>query len=741
MKDDLLGETRNQRAFHSLLVLILTSFFLGVTDHYGVVYPSGTDPLIQQQQLSASDKTVGEQFGSSVAISGDTALVGSPGHGVAGGFSGAAYVFTRDATGPWTPGQKLTPSSGATGDLFGSSVALSNDTAFVGARGDSSQGTFFAGAVYVFTRDTNGQWNQGQKLIANDSVAGDLFGCSIDLRGDTALIGAHGIENSNGSPGAAYIFTRDTNGWSQKQKLTAGDGVAGDGFGFSVALSDNTLAVGARGTDDQGSISGAAYIFTRDANGQWSQTQKLTASDGVAGDEFGYSVATSEDTVLVGARFASGAVTKGAESPTGTATDTVLPAGAVYVFTLGAGSSGGTVWNEGQKLVASDGAARDEFGFSVALSGATALVGAPVNNTGSGATGAVYFFSSLTQDTPGKSQSTETQKLAARDGAPEDEFGSSVAFSGDTALVGTPFNDIIVTDDKGNSTTFTDTGSVYTFIQTPLPSVCTIKTDYATAGCSGTVSVASLNDLDQYVADDFGRKGHSNYQNLTISGSLAYIILDIESPCSITLQSGTALSGDFVSIDGRNGVVGTNAFQNIDATKTACVLSEQDRAELGANSFVKAGELTLQAATTAKIGGNTTVDIGGRAGQTGDLVIVSTGNSSSSVAILDSGSVVTAGSIKLQAPRNAQLGADTIVTASGNLTLESTGNASGSQAIIDVGANVAVAGNAEIVSGNKAILNKNVTLTVFQNLNMQAGKCTVNKSAVVTAGSKSGNCL
>ncbi len=758
MKDDLLRETRNQRAFHSLLVLILASFFLGVTDHYGVVYPSGTDPLIQQQQLSASDKTAGsEQFGSSVAISGDTALVGSPGHGVAGGSSGADYVFTRDAAGHWTQGQKLTPSNGAMGDLFGSSVALSNDTAFVGARGDSSQGTFFAGAVYVFARDTSGQWSQGQKLIANDGAAGDLFGCSIDLRGDTALIGAHGIENSNGSPGAAYIFTRDANGqWSQTQKLTAGDGTAGDGFGFSAALSDNTLAVGARGADDQGSISGAAYIFTRDANGQWNQTQKLTASHGVAGDEFGYSVATSEDTVLVGARFASGAVTKGAESPAGTATDTVLSAGAVYVFALGAGPTGGTVWNEGQKLVASDGAASDEFGFSVALSGATALVGAPVNNTGGGASGAVYFFSSLTQDTPGKSQSTETQKLAARDGAHEDEFGSSVAFSGDTALVGTPFDDIIVTDDKGNSTTFTDTGSVYTFVQTPLPSVCTIKTGYDTAGCSGTVSVASLSDLDQYVADDFGRKGHSNYQNLTISGSLAYIILDIESPCSITLQSGTALSGDFVSIDGRKGVVGTNAFQNIDATKTACVLSEQDRVELGANSFMKAGELTLQAATTAKIGGNTTVGIDG------DLVIVSTGNSSSSVAILDSGSVVTAGSIKLQAPQNAQLGADTIVTAtdlnissprgatigknafialSGNLTLESTGNASGSQAIVDVGANVAVAGNAEIVSGNKAILNTNVTLTVFQNLNMQAGKCTVNKSAVVTAGSKSGNCL
>src|SRR5713101_978545 len=157
VKDNLLGETRNQRVFHSLLVLILASFFLGVTDRYGVVYPSGTDPLIQQQQLSASDKTVGveEQFGSGVAISGDTAVVGAPGSDAAGSSSGATYVFTRDAEGHWTQGQKLTPSDGATGDLFGNSVALNNDTMLIGARGDSSQGNF-AGAVYVFVRDTNG---------------------------------------------------------------------------------------------------------------------------------------------------------------------------------------------------------------------------------------------------------------------------------------------------------------------------------------------------------------------------------------------------------------------------------------------------------------------------------------------------------------------------------------------------------------------------------------------------------
>ncbi len=742
-------------------------------DYYGAAYPSGTDPLIQQQQLSASDKTVGveEQFGSGVAISGDTAVVGAPGSDVAGSSSGAAYVFTRDAKGHWTQGQKLTPSDGATGDLFGNSAALNNDTTLIGARGDSSQGNF-AGAVYVFVRDTNGQWNQVQKLTANDGTAGNLFGCSVALLGDTALIGARGAEASNGSPGAAYIFTRGTNGqWSQTQKLTADDGAAGDGFGFSVALSDNTILIGARrGVNDKGSASGVAYIFTQDTNRQWNQWQKLTASDGAAGDEFGYSVAVNDEIVLVGARFA-----EGVESPTGT-----VPAGAVYVFALGPGPIG-TRGDELQKLIASDGLTADEFGSSVALSGDTALVGARGNSAGAAA-GAVYLFS-LVQDPKSKSQLTETQKLTARDGAAGDEFGSSVALSGDTALVGAPFDNVVETDAKGNSTTFTATGSVHVLVQTSLPSTCTMKTDYAAAGCSGTFSVSSLNNLDQYVADDFGRQGHSKYQNLTISGSLIYTILDIESPCQITLQSGTTLSGDFVSIDGRKGVVGTNGFQNIDATGTACVLSEQDRAELGAISIVKAGELTLRAAQTAKIGGNTTLDVNR------DLVITSTGNSSSSIAIIDSGSVVTAGSIRLEAPRNAQLGQDTTVTAdgaiflvstgttsssqagvqpgaqvsamalnissprqaiigknaiialSGNLTLESTGNASGSQAIVDDGANVTVAGNAEIISGNKATLNKNTTVTVSQNLHMEAVKCTVNGSASVTAGAKSGNCL
>jgi FG-GAP repeat len=776
VKDDASVATRSRRAFCTPLASILAAFFLWVMGYTGAAYPSETDLLIEQQQLSASDKAVGgeQQFGSSVAISGDTAVVGTPIKGAVGSSSGAAYVFTRDA-GHWTADPvtpKLTPSNGVAGDFFGDSVALSSDTALIGARGDNSRGNF-AGAVYVFVRDGTGHWNQVQKLTADDGAAGQLFGFSVALLGDTALIGARGSEDSNGSPGAAYTFTRGADGrWNQLQKLTASDGTAGDGFGFSVALSDGTALVGARrGVNDQGRASGVAYIFLQDTIGQWNQWQKLTAGDGADGDEFGYSVATSEDTVLVGARFA-----QGAQSSTGT-----VAAGAVYEFVLGAGPIG-TVWSEVQKLTANDGAARDEFGASVALNGETALVGAPVNNTGSGATGAVYLFS-FTEDAQGNSQWTQTEKFAAKDSAATDAFGSSIALSDNIALVGAPFDDVVVTDDKGNSTTYTDAGSVTVFVQTPLPSTCTPKTDYEAVGCSGTFSAASLSDLDQYVADDFGRKGQSQYQNLTITASLTYIILDIKSPCTITLESGITLSGDFVGIDGRKGVDGTGGFQNIDATATACILSEQDRAELGGYSTVTAGELTLQAAKTAKIGGISTVDV------SGDFVMLSTGNSSTSTAILESGSVATAGSIKLEAPLNAQLGQDTIVTAdgpislvstgttsnsqagvqpgaqvkakdlnissprkaiigqnasvllSGNLTLESTDTVSGSQAIVDTGANVTVNGNAKIVSGNIATLNSNTTVTVLQNLYMQAAKCTVKGTAVVNAGTKSGNCF
>jgi len=733
---------------------------------------SGGDLFLQRGKLTTSDKADEDQFGTSVAVSGDTALVGVPGRDDTGSFSGAVYVFTRDANGGWQEGQKLTADDGATGDFFGGSVAISGDITLIGARGNSAQGSL-AGAVYVFVRDADGQWSERQKLTASDGAAGNLFGFSVALSGETALVGARGSGGGSGFPGAAYIFAQDANGyWSEVQKLTASDGAAGDEFGLSVALSGDAAFVGARGDDDKGSSSGAVYVFGREADAPWRELQKLTASDGAAGDEFGSSGALDENIALIGAPFAGGV-----EAHTG----------AVYVFTFSTGPIG-TRWSEVQKLTASDGETEDEFGSSVDLSENMVLVGAHGDDDKGVSSGAAYFFS-LTQDTSGNNQWSEHQKLTARAGVAGDEFGDSVALEDTVALIGAPFDDFVDEDDNDededddqDDDTFMNVGSISVFVQTSSPSACAIRTDYDTASCSGTFLASSLADLDQYVADDFGRKENKGkYQNLTIDAGLEDIVLEIESPCKITFPSRIKLSGDFVRIDGRKGVFSNRGYEL--AAEKACVLSEQDRAELGRNAIVNAGELTIQAAKTAMIGENSTVDVDG------NLIVVSTGNFDSSVAIIDEGAIVTAGSIQLEAPRNAQLADDTLVTAdgavllvstgttsdskagvksraqvkatdltissprdarigektaitlSGNLTLESTGNASGSYATVAGGAQVTVAGDAEVVSGNKAGLGKKTEVTVTQNLHMEAAKCTVEGSAAVAAGSRSGNCL
>ena len=352
-----------------------------------------SDPLValalQQATLTASDGATGAYFGYSVAVSGDTAVVGAYG---ADSETGAAYVFTRSGA-VWTQQQKLTASDGALGAKFGCSVAVSGDTAVVGAWGDDSN----SGAAYVFTRSAS-VWTQQQKLTAG--AASDLanFGASVALSGDTAIVGAPG----DSFIGAAYVFTRSGTVWTRLQRLTAGDGA--EGFARSVAVDGGTAVVGAWSTDYLTSATtGAAYVYTCSSTG-WSEQQKLTASDAAADDVFGFSVAVSGDTVAVGALYADSY------------------AGAAYVFTRS-----GTAWSEQQKLTASDGAVGDDFGISVALSGDTVVVGAYLDDTSAGA---AYVFARS------GSAWSEQQKLTASDCAADDHFGVSVALSGDTAVIG-----------------------------------------------------------------------------------------------------------------------------------------------------------------------------------------------------------------------------------------------------------------------------------------------------------------
>src|SRR6266403_2737126 len=352
-----------------------------------------------------------------------------------GGFTKASVqVNSNTESAKWGPlvwlEQKVTANDGTANSYFGSAAALNGSTALIGADGDNS----FQGAAYLFT-NSNGSWSEGQKLTASDGLAGDEFGYRVALADNTLLVGAFtATVGGVASQGAAYVFNASNGTWSESQKLTASDGGLFDNFGASVALDGSTLVVGANGATVGGNAAqGAVYVFT-ESNGTWTQTQKLTANDGAAYDNFGLSVALQGSMILIGSPRA--AVGNNAAQ------------GAVYVFT----QSNGT-WMQTQKLVASDGAANDSFGESVAISNSIALVGAynaTVNNHPG--QGAAYVF------TESNGTWSQTQRLTASDGTANANFGNTVALNGSTALIGADGSTVGGNTYQGKAYLFTESG-------------------------------------------------------------------------------------------------------------------------------------------------------------------------------------------------------------------------------------------------------------------------------------------
>jgi photosystem II stability/assembly factor-like uncharacterized protein len=357
-----------------------------------------------EQKVSSDDGATDDQVGWSVVFAGTTAFVSAPNTTVGSNSGqGAVYVFTK-SNGTWTQTQKLTADDGAAGDAFGISIALSGSTAIIGAPNTNT----FQGSAYVFT-ESGGTWNQVQKLTADDGTQFNQFGWSVALQGETAMIGSiSATVGQNSSQGAVYVFSQSGPSWTQTQKFSSDDGVAGDSFGWSIALDGNTALIGTGFVTVNGNeFQGAAYVFDG-TSGTWTQTQKLTASNGAGFDFFGLDVALVGNTALVGAD--------------GAGSDEFSNEGAVYAFT----NSGGT-WTESQQVLADDGQSSDSFGESVAFDGTTALIGATgVNNF----QGAAYVF-----DYSGGTF-TQVKKLTASDGGEGDLFGWSAAFAGNTALIG-----------------------------------------------------------------------------------------------------------------------------------------------------------------------------------------------------------------------------------------------------------------------------------------------------------------
>jgi len=365
--------------------------------------------LSAQQKILAGDGASEDFFGFSVAISGDTAIVGAfRADNEANGIdAGAAYVFTRSGD-LWQQQAKLTAHDGQAGDTLGGNVAVSGDTAVAGAIGHDGNGDN-AGAVYVFERRGN-TWHQPTKLMASDGDAGDAFGQSVAIFGDTMIVGAPHDDDQGDGSGSVYVFARVGSNWEQKAKLTATDGSVGDLFGISVALTHDTILIGADLNDERATDAGGAYVFTQ-SGGEWVQQAKLMASDGAETDIFGVRVALSDDTALVSARRDDNEVSG-------------VDAGSAYVFTRN-----GTTWHQQAKLIASDGNADDRFGRDVALTEDTALIGAMHQDDRGDNSGALYVFK---RDGTSWHQLT---KLTAEDGAPGDLLGWSVATSQNNVLV------------------------------------------------------------------------------------------------------------------------------------------------------------------------------------------------------------------------------------------------------------------------------------------------------------------
>ena len=344
-----------------------------------------------------------------VAISGDTIVVGAYGANE----TGSAYVFERSDDGTWSQTKKLVADDAEKSDYFGFAVAISGDTIVVGAYGNNNDVKPDSGSAYVFER-SDGTWSQTKKLVATDAAVLDYFGNSVAIIANTIVVGAY-FDNNDGknNSGSAYVFERSDDGiWSQTKKLVADDAEKSDYFGRGVAISGDTIVVGAyRDNNDGISNSGSAYVFVR-SDDTWSQTKKLVADDAEKSDYFGNAVAISGDTIVVGAYRDNN--------------DVKPDSGSAYVFERSDGT-----WSQTKKLVADDAADYDSFGNSVAIIANTIVVGAYFdNNDGKNNSGSAYVFV-RSDDTW-----SQTKKLVADDAERESYFGNAVAISGDTIVVG-----------------------------------------------------------------------------------------------------------------------------------------------------------------------------------------------------------------------------------------------------------------------------------------------------------------
>lgn len=333
------------------------------------VYVLGNKGWYQQAKLVADPVFVDDTLGGAVALNNDVAMLGVSRRDDKGKDSGAVVSFERESN-TWVQNQIFTAPDAKPGDVFGQSIALTENFLVIGAPRNDSLGVD-SGAAYIYKRES-GIWLYQAKIKASDGAAGDLFGISVAIDGNTILVGADLNDEVAQEAGAVYVYVFDDNQWKQEAKLVASDGGKTDIFGVRVSLAQNTALISARrdDIDELGIDAGSAYIFVRDGN-TWTQEVKLISPDGEADDRFGRGVALSENTAIISAM-----------NHDANGTDT----GALYVYKREAKG-----WRYASKIVANNSMPGDKFGWNVALSNEVAVIAAPHHDAKGQQSGAVYI--------------------------------------------------------------------------------------------------------------------------------------------------------------------------------------------------------------------------------------------------------------------------------------------------------------------------------------------------------------
>lgn len=399
------SHTPNQ-TFASVITMLICTLVIGLTS---TAHAQPCDPL-QIAKLRSMTPSQGEDIGVSIAISGDTVIVGTQGNDL-GTNSGSAYIYVRNGN-QWIQEAKLLADDGFANALFGSSVAINGDTAVIGA-GEST------GSAYVFTR-TNGVWTQQAKLLSNNASPGDRFGTSVAIDGNTILVGSpFDTNNSINRSGAVYVYIVSGNTWILESIIPSGSTTSFAAFGAAVTLEGDTAVIGAWNDDGFSANSGSVSVFTRTGNTWTLQERLLPEIGGEFSDNFGFAVSLSGDTVIISDWDDS---------------ETTAFSGAAYIFTRSGGD-----WTQEEKLK-SDDITHTNFGYSVSIDGDIAVVGNISDSTTATRTGSSYVY---TRDTGAW---TLESKLRASDRTANMQFGWSVAIDGDTVAVGMPEDDGLATD-------------------------------------------------------------------------------------------------------------------------------------------------------------------------------------------------------------------------------------------------------------------------------------------------------